>query len=139
MLAGAACNWWLDVKIVIVAAIVAGLVIAKRMYVQWQVRLQRPPAQRFPLVPAPLLDGADRTWVVFTTPYCATCGPVKEQLANEDPGARVVTVDATREPHLADTFGVRSAPTVLLADGAGAVRARLVGPQAVRDYLARTA
>jgi hypothetical protein len=128
------------VKFVVVALIVAGLVIAKRMYVQYQARLQRGPGRHaLPAVPASLLDGADRTWVVFTTPYCASCGPVKEQLAADDPGARIVTVDATREPHLADAFAVRSAPTVLLADAFGAVQARLVGAPAVRDYLARTA
>jgi thioredoxin-related protein len=48
----------------------------------------------------------------------------------------VIKVDATREPHLADAFSVRSAPTVLLADGAGNVTARLVGADAVQEYLA---
>jgi thioredoxin-like negative regulator of GroEL len=126
-------------KLLIVGLIVIGLVVSKRMYLQWQARLQRVPAATERRVPANLIAGADRTWVVFTTPYCATCGPVKDSLQADDPEARVVTVDATREPHLADAFEVRSAPTVLLADGDGAVRARLVGPQAVRDYLARTA
>ncbi len=121
-------------KFVIVAAIVLGLIIGRRMYRQWQARLQGPIA-RSPRVPAALLDGADRTWVVFTTPYCASCGPVKEQLAAEDPVARIVTVDATREPHLAEAFAVRSAPTVLLADRHGDVQARLVGAPAVRNYL----
>ena len=126
-------------KLLVVAAIVVGLVIGRRVYVQWQARLQRHPSTS-PRVPSELLGDADRTWVVFTTPYCASCGPVKEQLAAEDPMADVVTVDATREPHLADAFAVRSAPTVLLADATGAVRARLVGAPAVRDYLsARTA
>lgn len=125
-------------KFLIVGAIVVGLIVAKRMYVQWQARLQRPVERSLPAVPAALRHGADRTWVVFTTPYCATCEPVKQQLQVDDPGARVVTVDATREPHLADRYEVRSAPTVLLADGDGAVQARLVGAQAVRDYFART-
>lgn len=126
-------------KFVVVAAIVFGLIIAKRMYVQWQARLQTGPSAPSPRLPQELLAGAERTWVVFTTPYCASCGPVKDQLAADDPSARVVTVDATREPHLADAFGVRSAPTVLLADAAGEVRARLVGAPAVRDYLSRIA
>ena len=90
---------------------------------------------RHPLVPAPLLDGAERTWVLFTTPYCATCGPVEERVRAADPGARVVRVDATREPHLADAFGVRTAPTVVLADAAGRVQRRLVGAEAVRRAL----
>lgn len=127
-------------KFVVVAAIVVGLVVARRLYLQWQARLQHQPASASPRVPVELLGDGDRTWVVFTTPFCASCGPVKEQLADEDPLAHVVTVDATREPHLADAFAVRSAPTVLLADGNGDVRARLVGAPAVRNYLsARTA
>ena len=126
-------------KLAIVAVIVLTLILGRRLHVQRQVRLRTSagPDRR---VPAELLGGADRTWVVFTTPYCASCEPVKEQLAADDAGARIVTVDATREPHLADAFAVRSAPTVLLADGVGNVQARLVGAPAVRDYLAaRTA
>jgi hypothetical protein len=127
-------------KLVVVAVIVVGLVLARRLYLQYQVRLQRQPVTTR-RIPAELLGGgADRTWVVFTTPYCASCGPVKDQLAADDPSADIVTVDATREPHLADAFAVRSAPTVLLADARGDVQARLVGAPAVRDYFAaRTA
>ena len=127
-------------KFVVVAAIVLGLIVGRRMYVQWQARLQRTPASSSPRVPAELLGDGERTWVVFTTPFCASCGPMKEQLAEQDPLAEIVTVDATREPRLADAFAVRSAPTVLLADRGGNVQARLVGAPAVRDYLsARTA
>ena len=126
-------------KFVVVAAIVLALIVGRRMYVQWQARLQRHPASS-PRVPSELLGDTDRTWVVFTTPFCASCGPVKEQLAEQDPSSEIVTVDATREPRLADAFAVRSAPTVLLADRGGNVQARLVGAPAVRDYLsARTA
>lgn len=87
-----------------------------------------------PRVPRRIVDGADRTWVVFTTPFCASCGPVTERLRSNDPAARVVTVDATRDPRLASAFRVRRAPTVLLADAAGDVRARLVGVAAVDGY-----
>ncbi|MBW3615112.1 MAG: thioredoxin family protein [Actinobacteria bacterium] len=122
-------------KILIVAVLVVALVIGRRWYLSWRAGLQRE-RRPHPQVPSSLLAGAERTWVVFTTPYCASCGPVKEGLAGADPGARLVTVDVTREPHLADAFHVRSAPTVLLADAGGEVQARLVGAQAVRDYLA---
>lgn len=126
-------------KYLVVAAIVLALIVGRRMYVQWQARLQRTPAAS-PRVPSELLGGGDRTWVVFTTPMCGACGPVKDQLAASDPEAEIVTVDATREPHLADAFSVKSAPTVLLADRTGTVQARLVGAPAVRNYLsARTA
>ena len=90
-----------------------------------------------PLVPASLVGGAERTWVVFSTPYCAACGPVEEHLRAADPHARVVRVDVTREPHLAEAFGVRTAPTIVLADAAGRVQRRLVGTEAVRQALPR--
>lgn len=125
-------------KFALVAAILILVILGRRLHVQRQLRLRKAEV-RHPRVPRALLDGAERTWVVFTTPYCAACGPVKEQLAADDPMAKIVTVDAAREPHLAKAFGVRTAPTVLLADREGEVVARLVGAPAVRDYLARTA
>jgi thioredoxin-like negative regulator of GroEL len=72
---------------------------------------------------------------VFTTRFCAACGPVAEQLRACDDGARVVTVDVEQAPELAGAYRVRSAPTVVLAGSGGEVRARLVGPASVRDYL----
>lgn len=87
-------------------------------------------------LPARITAGADRTWVVFTTPWCATCDPVVDRLRAADPGGRVLKVDATVERSLAESLGIRSAPTTVLADGDGTVRAQLVGPAAVGDYLA---
>jgi thiol-disulfide isomerase/thioredoxin len=121
-------------RLAIVVALVIGFVLARRVYLQWRARLHTE-TRHVPRLPAELLDGADRTWVVFTTPYCATCEPVKQRLAEHDPGARLVTIDATREPQLASAFHVRSAPTVLLADSLGDVQARLVGAGAVDDYV----
>ena len=122
------------VRAVVVLVLLFALALATRLYRQWRegVRTDRP---EHPAVPASLLAGADRTWVVFTTPYCASCGPVEDRLRASDPLARVVKVDATREPHLADAFSIRSAPTVLLADADGTVQARLVGADAVNDYV----
>ncbi len=122
-------------RALIVVAILFAIALAARLYRTWQagVRNDRP---AHPLVPASLLDGAARTWVLFTSPYCATCGPVEARLRTSDPSARVVKVDASREPHLADAFSIRSAPTVLLADSQGNVTARLVGADAVEDYVA---
>ena len=122
------------VRALIVVALLFAVTLATRLYRQWRKGAQadRP---RHPAVPMSLLEGAQRTWVVFTTPYCANCGPVEASLRASDPGARVVKVDATREPLLAQAFSVRSAPTVLLADGQGRVRARLVGADAVDAYV----
>jgi len=115
----------------IVGALVVLLVAARIAYRRWRrdVETERPAV---PPLPVRLRAGADRTWVVFTTPYCASCGPVTESLRAADPTARVVTVDATAEPDLAEAYRVRSAPTVLLASADGTVRERLVGAAAVR-------
>lgn len=122
-------------RAVVVVVLLFGVALAGRLYRTWKAGLQQD-RPGYPLVPASLRAGAARTWVVFTSPYCATCGPVADRLQAADPEARVVKVDATREPHLADAFSVRSAPTVLLADDAGTVTARLVGADAVQEYLA---
>lgn len=87
-------------------------------------------------LPAHITAGADRTWVVFTTPWCATCDPVVDRLRAADPDGRVLKLDATVERSLAESLGIRSAPTTVLADVDGTVRAQLVGPAAVGDYLA---
>jgi hypothetical protein len=123
-------------RAVVVLVLLFAVALGTRLYRQWRegVRTDRP---QHPAVPASLLAGAERTWVVFTTPYCASCGPVEALLRASDPLARVVKVDATREPHLAEAFSIRSAPTVLLADAAGVVQARLVGPEAVDSYVRR--
>ena len=122
------------VRAIVVIVILFACAFVARLYRSWRDRL-RTARPAHPLVPASLLAGAERTWVVFTSPYCATCDPVEAHLRASDPKARVVKVDATREPHLAKAFSVRSAPTVLLADAAGNVRARLVGADAVDDYV----
>jgi len=118
----------------VVVILLFAVALGTRLYRHWHTGLQtdRP---HHPDVPASLLDGALRTWVVFTTPFCASCGPVEARLRAADPKARVVKVDATREPALAEAFSVRSAPTALLADGRGRVMARLVGAEAVDRYV----
>ena len=121
-------------RLAVVVALVVAVALGTRLYRRWRagVQAERPD---HPTVPAALLEGAARTWVLFTTPYCASCGPVEASLRASDPGARVVKVDATRDPALAGAFSVRSAPTALLADGRGQVMARLVGADAVDRYV----
>ncbi|HET7720987.1 MAG TPA: thioredoxin family protein [Acidimicrobiales bacterium] len=122
-------------RAVIVVAILFAVALGARLYRSWRGRVQgHQPVH--PRIPETLLAGASRTWVLFTSPYCATCGPVEDRLRASDPEARLVKVDATREPHLASAFSIRSAPTVLLADGAGNVTTRLVGAEAVTEYVA---
>jgi hypothetical protein len=120
---------------VVVIVILFAIALAARLYSSWRAGV-RTEAPAHPRIPDTLLAGAARTWVLFTSPYCATCGPVEARIRASDPEARLVKVDATREPHLADAFRIRSAPTVLLADAGGNVTTRLVGAEAVTEYVA---
>ncbi len=127
-------------RVWVVIAIVATVLLARRLLAQ---AVRRRTANTAPrrigaVLPARLTTGSERTWVVFTTPWCATCDPVVERLRVVDPGGRVLKLDATVERTLADSLGIRSAPTTVLADGHGTVVAQLVGAAAVGDYLAGT-
>lgn len=86
-------------------------------------------------LPARITGGADRTWVVFTTPMCTTCDPVVERLRTAEPSTNVIKIDATVERDLADSLRIRTAPTAVLADAGGVVHTQLVGADAVFDYL----
>lgn len=121
-------------RLAIVAGILACLVVGRVLYRRWHHAVRTEDVDH-PRLPADLVGGAERTWVVFTTPYCATCEPVRDRLTQFDPAAAVITVDATRRTDLADAFRIRSAPTTLLADGDGTVQARLVGADAVSEFL----
>ena len=90
---------------------------------------------RWPDLPEELATDAASTWVIFTTPLCVSCDAVRADLLAHDPTSRVVTVDATERPELADRYGVRRAPTTILAERSGRITERLVGPEAVRAHL----
>ena len=124
----------IPVRAAVVLAIVVVVLLLTRLYRQWRHGVITDDAP-VPRLPDELLDGAARTWVIFTTPWCASCGPVSDRLRTYDPEARLVTIDATQQPSLADAFRVRSAPTALLASHDGTVLARLVGADSVSDYV----
>ena len=126
-------------RALLAVVLVFGVLLLARLYRAWLARARADSghgerAGEHPLVPHELRAGAERTWVLFTSPYCASCGPAEERLRASDPDARVVRVDASREPLLAQAFRVRSAPTAVLADAEGRVQARLVGSQAVERW-----
>jgi hypothetical protein len=90
----------------------------------------------FPLVPAALMQGADRTWVVFTTRECKVCRQVAARLRSAEPSSHVAEVDAAREPRLVEAYGIPRLPAVLLANRYGQVEARLVGLRAIDEFTA---
>jgi hypothetical protein len=122
------------VRLVVVTVLALGLALARLALRTWRSNLQRqPPGER---LPAELVGDGPRTWVLFSTPWCATCGPAERQLRAADPTATVVRIDATDRPDLVDTLRIRTAPTVLLAGPDGRVLRRLAGPDAVSAHVA---
>ncbi len=97
-------------KFLIVVAIVFVLALAPRIWRMRKLADQRD-QQGLPDVP-PALRGPEATYLVFTTRYCAQCGPVEQALRSR-PGATVHVIDVEREPQLAQNYRVRSAPTVV--------------------------
>ncbi|HZD80650.1 MAG TPA: thioredoxin family protein [Actinomycetota bacterium] len=124
----------METRLLLVLALLALLALGRALYRRWQhaVHTDAPDA---PPLPARLLEGAERTWVLFTTPWCASCDAVARELTANDPSGRLVKIDATRDLDLTEAYRIRRAPTVLLADDQGEVRARLVGLEAVRGYV----
>ncbi len=129
-------------RILIAVVVLVTVALVARLYRGWRAGSGSGSRRRGtdqPLVPVSIRAGAAWTWVVFTTPTCAACGPVEDRLRASDPTARVVKVDASREPHLAGAFSIRTAPTALLADADGQVHTRLVGAAAVDRWAAARA
>ncbi|MGO3796272.1 MAG: thioredoxin family protein [Pauljensenia sp.] len=78
-----------------------------------------------------LVDPEARVTVIqLSTPMCARC-PGTARLARTvvdlRPGARHREIDLVDHPDIADRFHVASTPTLLLVDGSGRVRRRIVG------------
>ena len=114
----------------VVVALVFAFGLARLLWERRRARLAADDGT-VPDLPPELRRDAPRTWVVFTTPTCASCAPLTDHLRATDPEAAIVTIDATREPALADAYRVRSAPTVFLADRRGRVNRRQVGAAVV--------
>jgi hypothetical protein len=86
-----------------------------------------------PLLPASLLKGADRTWVLFVNRHAS--GDLVDRLRAAQPDAEVTAVDCEQRPELAATFLIRRFPTVLIANRYGQVEARLVGNRAIGNAI----
>ncbi|MDQ1358700.1 MAG: Thioredoxin [Acidimicrobiaceae bacterium] len=127
-------------RIALILFVCFGLALAGRALRQRRWRLRRgrrgrDPFSQLPLVPAEVLRGAERTWVVFTTPDCDRCRAIAERLRTSEPASQVTEIDTRREPLLAEAFHVREVPAVLLANRYGQVEARLIGRSAIESAL----
>jgi hypothetical protein len=118
-------------------AIYAVLMVWRAWRASHGTRRQRKPATlaSLPLVPAALLRGEDRTWVVFAASEDPDARRVAVRLRAAEPDSRVTDVDVTRHPRLAEAFGIHAVPAVLLANRYGQVETRLIGLPAIEQYI----
>ena len=74
--------------------------------------------------------GSQATFVQFSAPVCAPCRTthrVLTEVVTERPDVAHIDINAETRLDLVDQFGITRTPTVLILDGSGAVRRRIVG------------
>lgn len=122
------------IRILVVVALLAFFALAKVAYDRRAASLAARPSLDLPALPD-RLRGPGRTWVVFATEYCATCGPVTERLRALHPDDTVRKVMVEQEPDLAAGFDVRTAPTLLEVDATGSVVHSVAGAAPVLRHV----
>lgn len=122
------------IRILIVVGLVVAFAAAKWWYDRRSAALADRSALDLPTLPT-RLRGPGRTWIVFATEYCATCGPVAERLRDLHPDDTVHKVMVEAEPALADAYAVRTAPTLLEVDPTGVVVHSVAGAQPVLRHV----
>lgn len=124
--------------IVAIGFVIAALTVAyrRRSAADEALGARGPASPDWPQLPTEfLVAGAPCTWVIFTTPLCASCNLVESDLARAFPHHAVTKLDASDRPEVAGLYQVRRAPTTVLADHNGTILERLVGPEAVRAFI----
>ena len=107
-------------KVVVVAAAFGACLVGLRLW-------RRPP--RISHVELSGLGASGAAIVQFGTTHCAPCKrarPVLERTAR-DAGVAFVDIDLEERPDLANRYGIRSVPVIVVADPRGAVLGRWSG------------
>jgi hypothetical protein len=78
--------------------------------------------------------------VAFTSSTCHTCAAMAAKAAVlQSDQVAVVEVEATEHPELHRKYAIEAVPMVLVADAAGVVGARFIGPASATDLWAAVA
>ena len=121
-------------RLLVVAALLAVFAGAKALYDRRSAAVADRSGIDHPALPA-RLRGPGRTWVVFATEFCATCGPVTDRLRRLHPDETVHKLLVEDDPALADAFAVRTAPTLLEVDATGTVVRSVAGARHVLSFV----
>ncbi|WP_436794926.1 thioredoxin family protein [Actinospongicola halichondriae] len=121
-------------RLLLVVALLAVFAVAKVWYDRRSASLSDRSSLDLPNLPD-RLRGPGRTWVVFATEFCATCGPVADRLRALHPDDTVHKVLVEDDPALADSYAVRTAPTLLEVAPSGAVVHSVAGAEPVLRHV----
>ena len=128
----------LALGLVVVAVIVAAVLRRRQPSAAPTQPRFRAPAQLdradFPRPEAPYLV------VAFTSSTCHTCAAMAAKAAVlQSDQVSVAEVDVTEQPDLHQKYAIEAVPMVLVADAAGVVGARFIGPASATDLWAAVA
>ncbi len=121
-------------RLVVLVALLGALAVANTLYRRRSAAIADRSGLDQPVLPAHL-RGPGRTWVVFATQFCATCGPVADRLRRLHPDDTVHKLLVEDDPALAEAYSVRTAPTLLEVDAAGAVVRSVAGAHHVLRFV----
>ncbi len=121
-------------RILIVVAVVALLMVGRMVYERRRAGIADRRGLDQPALPTHL-RGPGRTWVVFATEFCATCGPVVDRLRRMHPADTVHKILVEEQPDLAHAYAVQAAPTLLETDATGSVVHSVAGAAHVLRYV----
>lgn len=125
---------------------VVGAVLALTLTFGWYRRGVDGRASTEPVRSDPEVDfgaelGRSASLIQFSSEFCAPCRTASRLLAEvteEVPGVQHVELDVADSLDLVERLGISRTPTVLLLDGAGKIRQRIVGvprPEVIRQAL----
>ncbi len=112
-----------------------------RKAVDGRVRAVRTGAAASPLALEAALGGT-ATLLQFSSAACAPCrvtARVLDEVSASTDGVAHIEIDAAQRLDLVGKLGITRTPTVLVLDGSGVVRSRLVGAPRRQDLLAALA
>lgn len=119
---------------IVLAALAVALAFGGyRALTDGRARAVRQPADQAPRLDAARLGeplGGDATFVQFSATVCAPCRATHKlltEVTQQRPAVSHIDINAETRLDLVEQFGITRTPTVLLLDGGGAVRHRIVG------------